>query len=83
MSTLADLVLQAVPLSFQTSQEVGKQLEIVTNTLIQKMVHHHYVISDDVMRVPATCMTSFIKCICQTGNIGIADLSAKERDLKS
>ena len=41
MSTLTDLVLQAVPLSFQTSQEVGKQLEIVTNTLIQKMVHHH------------------------------------------
>lgn len=34
-----DLVLQLVPLSFQAPQEVGKQLEIVPNAVIQKLVH--------------------------------------------
>ena len=38
--TWVDLILQLVPLSFQTSQEVGKQLEIVPNAVVQKLVHH-------------------------------------------
>ena len=34
-----DLVLQLVPLSFQAPQEVGKQLKIVPNAVIQKLIH--------------------------------------------
>ena len=34
-----DLVLQLVSLSFQAPQEVGKQLKIVPNAVIQKLVH--------------------------------------------